>query len=115
MALLSPLMLPSSAMAADKPFVMMGVGTATCGDFAREYQQIGTQLEATYFAWAQGFMSAVNIAKMRQSSSFKDLHAWSVDQEEAHIRGYCDQHPLGDYEDAVLDLLLNLPDRPVDQ
>jgi len=76
---------------------------------------MGPQMELLYFTWAQGFMTAVNFAKIQHNSSFKELNGWSTEEQERHIREYCDQHPLGDFMDAILDLLQFLPDRAVKQ
>jgi hypothetical protein len=40
-------------------FASMGHGTATCGQFGRDYAEIPA-IEESYFYWAQGYMSGLN-------------------------------------------------------
>ena len=48
---------------AQQPEVLMGFGSATCGEFAH-----ATELEGDYFAWAQGFMSGWNWGNVSKSN-----------------------------------------------
>jgi hypothetical protein len=88
--------------------LIRGFGLTTCGQFAQHYQQ-STDVETYFFSWAQGYMSAMNVATSTETHRFHNLSARSVDEEEASIRLYCNSHPLANYLDAVLALYDSLP------
>jgi hypothetical protein len=87
----------------------MDMGGRTCGEFAADYQRYPERTEAVYLAWAQGFMSGINSILHRRGPGYK-LEAKSVEEQQAHLRAYCDQHPLRQYLTAVSDLLFSLPE-----
>jgi hypothetical protein len=91
-----------------KDFVMQGFGGLTCGEFAKHYA-IAPDIEDSYFAWAQGFMSATNLATVTASHVYRNLGASTTKAQMSFLRNYCDQHPLADYESAVMELLRSLP------
>jgi hypothetical protein len=66
-------------------------------------------IEDHYFSWAQGYMAGMNATTVGPYNSYKNLAAISTKAQEAFIRNYCDQHPLGNYLDAVQALLSSLP------
>jgi hypothetical protein len=61
-----------------------------------------------FFTWAQGYMTAANVALAAAGSRYYDLGG-SIDDQEAHLRRYCSSHPTASYNDAVLDLYASLP------
>jgi hypothetical protein len=71
----------------------MGAGTQTCTAFANWYRKDASLAENVYFAWAQGFMSALNIARLNNGTESKNLIAMSIDQEMRYLRTYCNDHP----------------------
>jgi hypothetical protein len=111
---LCSLLLFSSARAAEpdrKMIVAQGIGISSCRVFSNMYRD-NPQIEDQLFSWAQGFMSGMNFAS---ETSRYVLNAKSIDEEKRHLRRYCDAHPLGEYLDGVLDLVLTLPTVPVAQ
>jgi hypothetical protein len=88
-----------------------GAGTETCGQFAAHYK-LDPDLEATYFFWAQGFMTGMNVVLTGAGKPVRNLRAKSIEAQQRHIRSYCDQHPLSDYGHAVVDLFFSLPALP---
>jgi hypothetical protein len=93
-------------------YPLMGIGLGSCSLFASQYRQWGATIETSYFAWAQGFMSGLNMAGPRAGHEARNLKAIAVEEQEARLRSYCDQHPGGDYIDAVIDLYGSLPRIP---
>jgi hypothetical protein len=98
-----------------KSFNAVGFGLNTCSKFARDYRRSASN-ELQYFAWAQGFMSGVNIANQSVQKTqganvirYRDLSTQSVRHQTAYIRSYCNAHPLNEYKDAVIDLLGTMP------
>ena len=91
--------------------VTMGLGAATCSQFASDYRRAPKTVETAYFGWAQGFLSGHNFAVLahaKDSGVAPDLKSLSIEEQQAFIRQYCDSHPLGNYMDAVLDLYWKL-------
>lgn len=81
-----------------------GFGTSTCTQFANLYKFDAQYTEQQYFNWTQGFLTGFNYAQMHHDKSYLDLNSMDTKAQEASIRRYCDQHPLGLYIDAVINL-----------
>jgi hypothetical protein len=96
-----------------KQHVVMGFGvTTTCGVFAAQYRAAPEEAENRYFAWAQAFMSGLNMRfdlDKNVTAQSHDLNAMSLEEEKEHIRIYCNNHPLESYIGAILDLYSDLP------
>jgi hypothetical protein len=48
--------------------LVVGVGVSSCGEFTGLYRQNPTLWRGIYFAWTQGFMSGVNVARIEANS-----------------------------------------------
>lgn len=90
-------------------FAGMGMGTATCAEYAQEYRKAPKQIEMLFFSWAQGYLSGINTGHIADHKPTADLASISTDDQESRIRSYCDQHPLLTYAQAVLVLYYSLP------
>jgi hypothetical protein len=100
-----------AAMAQQKNVLpVMGAGNASCARFASDYRKNSETIEELYFSWAQGMMSGINLGLLALNRPIRDLNAWRVDDEEAHIRQFCDHRPLSSYSDAVNSLFRALPE-----
>jgi len=89
-----------------------GAGASTCGGFAKAYAH-DPQNEYIFFSWAQGYMSAVNDTLAATGiHNYRDLAGETANQM-ARIRLYCNDHPLADYDIAVMDLYDSLPLKPL--
>jgi len=90
---------------ADEAFFITGPGLATCGQFGEESAR-DVKIEAFFFSWGQGWMSAANLflATRAGKSSTTDLSAIGVEEQMLHIRAYCQENPAKYYEAAVIDL-----------
>ena len=55
-----------------EPLSSMGVGTATCVQFATEYRA-DAGIEQRFFDWAQGLMSGINDALEDTMGKYRDL------------------------------------------
>ena len=88
--------------------VSAGPGTRSCADFARDYASVH-DAETVYFAWAQGAMSTINSTLGLQQHVYRNLAAVTVGEQMSFLRNYCDQHPLGNYSDAIIALMQTLP------
>ena len=95
----------SSAAEAEKTFTITGPGLATCDQFGAESAK-DLKIEAFFFSWGQGWMSAVNllVSVTAGQTSTTDLAAVSVEEQMLHIRAYCEENPFKYYEAAVIDL-----------
>ena len=85
-----------------------GAGAHTCAEFAQDYARNPDTVEVLYFSWAQGYMTATNVAIAAATNTYRDLGG-SVADQQAHIRSYCDAHPLAAYSDAVMNLYQTFP------
>jgi hypothetical protein len=59
-----------------------------------------------FLAWAMGYVSGMN---SESPDRFFDLGSKSPEQMSGVLRAYCDKHPLGNFQDAVLELAKSLP------
>ena len=93
------------------PHTLAGAGATTCSKFAFEYAKDPDFIEAPYFSWAQGFMSATNeqFANLGAPSQMRNLGGRPHADQRKIIRDYCDKHPLRMYAEAVRALYLSLP------
>jgi hypothetical protein len=85
----------------------MGMGTAICAEFVKVYKQNSKDAYGVFMSWAQGFLSGWNIGALARKESTRNISSKSVQQQERHIRSYCDDHPLNDLMEAALDLYLS--------
>jgi hypothetical protein len=85
----------------------VGAGVVSCTEFAQRYQQAPQSIEFEVFAWAQGYMTALD----KPSPAPKNLRGWLLEKQKQHIRAFCDKHPLASVRDAVEDLFTSLPER----
>lgn len=92
-----------------KEIAARGWGTSTCAQFANIYRLDSKFAEENSFNWAQGFMSGLNYSEIARNGNSKNLGSMSTDQQQRAIRAYCNDHPLADYIDAVMDVYLRLP------
>lgn len=84
-----------------------GVGTYNCAEFARAARDDPSR-ETLYFSWAQGWMTAWNLARMDAAKATADLKARPVADQQAFLRAYCAKHPSALYMEAVSRLYLSL-------
>ena len=93
------------AAEAKNAFKVAGPGMATCEQFAQQAIH-NKQLEAFYFSWGQGWMSATNmlLTVSGDSSLATDLAAVGIEDQMLYIRAYCEDNPFKYYEAAVIDL-----------
>ena len=75
-----------------EPLSSMGIGTATCVQFATEYRA-DAGIEQRFFDWAQGLMSGINDALEDTMGKYRDLNSMSITQRKEILRAYCDDHP----------------------
>ena len=112
-AVLIPIAAATIASACRAESFMVGAGSNTCGQFANYYAQNPEAAEVSFFTWAQGFMSSMNIKLASGSApTYRDLSG-PIEIQKSHIRIYCNAHPLVPYFDAVDDLFGSLPQKPM--
>jgi hypothetical protein len=94
--------------------IARGVGSASCSEYAQLYKADPKSADVVYATWAQGFMTGFNFSTMSESNGYRDLAAKSVDTLNAHVRQYCNAHPLARFLAAVTDFFGTLPVRHTD-
>lgn len=80
---------------------LMGAGTSTCRQFTTLLRRYPRQVEIHYFAWAQGFMSGINLSGMLQGESPHDFESIPVRRQRKMVRNYCKEHPRAKYMEGV--------------
>jgi hypothetical protein len=98
---------------ASEQLAAVGPGTATCAEFGRSFKQTPELTEAMYYSWAQGFMSASNLALLLSKQPVHDFAKLSIKAGQSYLRGYCDKHPLLPFELGVEELLKTVPLEPI--
>ena len=96
---------------AAEPAAVMGVGTASCAEFSKSYKRNPGDTTAVFMSWVHGFMSGWNAGAIARKEPPRDIGSKSIDQQELHIRSYCDGRPQSDITSAARDLYLSLPVR----
>jgi hypothetical protein len=74
----------------------------SCAQFADAVRR-GGYSELLYYTWAQGFLSARSEAPEHHEPLI-NLAVMSTDEQRRLLRSYCNEHPLAQYIDAVLNL-----------
>jgi hypothetical protein len=90
---------------------ILGIGAATCAEFAAAYKQTPELTEAVYYTWAQGFMTGQNSIAFKNKEKVFDFEHLNQNDQKFFLRSFCDQHPLAIFVQAVLDLINRLPKR----
>jgi hypothetical protein len=96
----------AAARAHATDYATMGAGTSSCGQFS----SARTAPEAAaYFNWALGLMSGLNISRLSLWLGHKKhgLYA-SRGTGDGYCAKYCNDHPLGSFNEAVMDIYFRL-------
>ena len=84
-----------------------GPGATTCAQFSNMYRA-NSGIEDTFFTWAQGYMSALNMNVLMSKLPPREL-AGGVATQKGTIRSYCTDNPLKNYMDGVIELYKKRP------
>jgi hypothetical protein len=90
---------------------VQGRGATNCSEYLKLQSQDPRIGEETFFAWAQGFMSATNLIAMSVKKPPRDLGI-QIDAQKSALRDYCLSNPTKLYLDAVQELYPTLPQFP---
>jgi len=93
---------PAKGQIASKQTGAVGWGMHTCGEFANQYMK-NIHTEQVYFAWTQGYITALNSMRLVQDKPILNLQPSSFGPEVQmdFIRGFCSEAPLKPYLNAV--------------
>jgi hypothetical protein len=89
---------------AESQAVIAGHGSGTCGDFGRDYTKWGQTIELNYYAWAQGYMSAIQTPRPESDRVNLLPSAFHIEEQMRFIRNFCANNPLRAYDEAVATL-----------
>jgi hypothetical protein len=92
--------------------VIAGPGVVSCAEFAEGYRRNPRPIETQFFAWAQGYMSAINLPMRLRNEPTRNLMGMPTASQKQRLREFCDQRPLSNFELAVRSLYENLPENP---
>jgi hypothetical protein len=74
-----------------------------------EFRSAHTAPEAAaYFNWALGFMSGLNTSRLASGWVTKNMASMSIEELEMAIAKYCNDHPLGSFNQAVMGVYFGL-------
>ena len=104
--------LSSSATADESEGQAFGIGMDSCAEFVKNYGAQPALVENTYYIWAEGFWSGMNLHATAASQPARRLASIDMRSAKVEIRAYCDRHPLMPYYDALLPIYLKLPTLP---
>lgn len=85
-------------------FAIMGLGTSTCSEYL-EHVSKNSDIETFYFTYAQGLMSGWNTRGLADKRETLNLALMTLEQQQAHVREFCEKHPDDQYYVAVLHLI----------
>ena len=98
---------------------IVGSGATSCAEFAKAYRNDPIGAMGSYLSWAQGYMTAINFARLSLKSrtpnlggQTRNLSAWSISEQSARLRMFCDQRPLASFFEAAQDLFEAMPFMP---
>jgi|SRR5580692_1442945 hypothetical protein len=97
------------ANGASGPGATMGAGTFSCAEFAKQYQKSPEHIDTTFFYWAQGYMSGMNVILVALKKPIHDLNAEPINAQQQTIRAFCNERPLATFLEAVQNLYEKLP------
>ncbi len=89
-----------------------GIGTQLCREFSQAYSTNPTVTENIYFTWAQGFITALNLANVAIIHVYRDINGDNLQAHKGYIRTYCDAHPMRPYMTAVMELYNTFSPKP---
>jgi len=101
------LLASGNVKAADNTSLIMGMGSATCAQFATDYKA-NQDADNMYFVWARGFLSGRNSALSEAGLPTRQLDSMPTSSQQFFLRTYCDAHPLLPYVFAVMELQKSL-------
>jgi hypothetical protein len=86
-----------------------GVGLVKCAAFNTAIRRAdAATVKTTFFSWAQGFMTAVNLAIESNGGVRKNLGGASYEEKVQAMSSYCASNPNNTYFDGVVDLIKRL-------
>jgi hypothetical protein len=85
----------------ESPAVVVGYGSGTCGNFGRDYAKWGQSVEMAYFAWAQGYMSAIQTPRPEGDRINLLPSEFAIEEQMRFIRNFCAHNPLRQFDEAV--------------
>jgi hypothetical protein len=90
-------------------YALMGLGANSCGKFVELYRLDPAHTEDGFVNWAQGFLSGMNMAALLNSGMSKNLKM-PIENYGRALRRYCDQHPLGEVVNGIMEFYKSLPE-----
>jgi hypothetical protein len=100
--------LPGLAPAAAEPLVSQGIGTSNCGRLASDLKPgegLGNPVNLMLYSWAQGYLSAANVALLEADGRHVDMGALDETKVLDLVLAFCkanpDKKPVAALDDFV--------------
>lgn len=103
-AFVTAILISTMAEAAPDQYPVAGVGVVYCENLH------GQKDHAAAIPWVQGFVAGLNMASEGDNGHFRSLTSLSLEDEEAILQRYCEDHPKAFYFQAAEHLYEILPD-----
>ena len=86
---------------------MLGFGSTSCSEFAKEYRRNPVAIENWYYVWYTGFVTGMNTALsiVDRGELKRNVAAKSMDIARRELRQYCNDNPLSDFAHAALHVM----------
>ena len=85
-----------------KHFIVGGVGALSCAKYAEMYRVDHIHTGQVFGAWMHGYISAINTT--RGDGVYSDMAAKTPEEMMQFLHKYCNDHPLGNFLDGVVEL-----------
>ncbi len=82
----------------------MGPGYLTCQEYNDDLKKQGGLIGLSYFTWAQGYMSGLNVMLISQKIAPVILSSMTTTEQMVAIGKWCDANPRKLYADSVFEL-----------
>lgn len=90
---------------------LVGIGGMNCNQVVAHHRKNQSEKnKTTYLTWAQGFMSGLNRGYDWLHKPAKNVEAWSLQAQMAHLMAFCDKNPSKPFVTAVFDLFYAIPE-----
>lgn len=90
---------------------IVGLGSQPCKEFMNVARSGQSPQAASYLAWSQGFMSAVNLSRNQRKLQPKKFNQtkFTPEQQLATLSAYCQKNRESSFASAVITLYRRLP------
>lgn len=79
----------------------MGIGAATCADYAKGYQENPALIKSEMVTWSLGYLTAMNAMAYGQTGKWKNLDPLTPNTIISAANNYCADNPLRSWSEGI--------------